>query len=142
METLKQQQKTEALARMKMLKIMGNVCNEFRQSDIVNYSERQNKFFDGILYWVDNNEEYVKLIKEFEKEYGGLVYHAQLSHTEFGDLLSLLYVSKRPSEWKEDKELLARGDTYAYVCNLTDPNLSELGMIGVAPRNGGITRTY
>lgn len=141
-ETLKEQQKTEALARMKMLKIMGNVCNAFRISNRVFYSERQNQIFDGILYWLDNEDEYVKIKNDFEKETGALVYHAQLTHTEFGDLLAFLYVSKRKSDWDIDKDMLKNGETIAYVYNLTDPNLSESGLIGVAPRNGGITRTY
>ncbi len=141
-ETLKEQQKTEALERMKMLKIMGRVCNEFRQSGRVNYSERQNPVFDGILYWLDNEDKYVKIVKDFEERTGYLVYHAQLTHTGFGDLLALLYVSDRPSEWDEDKYMLKQGDAVAYVHNLTDEHLSETGLIGVAPRNGGITRTY
>ena len=138
----REEMKTEALERMKMLRIMGHVCNEFRTHDIVNYSERQNKIFDGILYWMDNEEKFTKIKNDFEKEYGGLVYHAQLIHTNIGDMLSLLYVSKTKSEWKQDRDLLKHGDTYAYVYNLTDPDLSEIGLIGVAPKNGGITRTY
>ena len=141
-DTLKEQQKTEALERMKMLKIMGRVCNSFRVSNRVFYSERQNKVFDGILYWLDNEDEYIKIKNDFEKETGALVYHAQLTHTEFGDLLSFLYVSNRPNEWDEDKYMLKQGDAMAYVHNLTDEHLSQTGMIGVAPRNGGITRTY
>ena len=67
-DTLKEQQKTEALERMKMLKIMGRVCNAFRVSNRVFYSERQNKVFDGILYWLDNEDEYIKIKNAFEKE--------------------------------------------------------------------------
>ena len=138
----KEQQKTEALARMKILKIMGNVCNAFRVSNRVFYSERRNQVFDGILYWLDNEDKYIKIKNDFEKETGALVYHAQLAHTEFGDLLALLYVSKNESDWDIDKDMLKNGETLAYVYNLTDHGLSESGLIGVAPRNGGITRTY
>lgn len=141
-KTMLDQQKAEALERMKMLKIMGNVCNEFRRSNRVYYSERQTSIFDGILYWLDNNDDYVKIVRDFEDKNGYLVYHAQLTHTGFGDLLSLLYVSNRPNEWEEDKLMLKSGDAVSYVYNLIDPQLSETGLIGVAPRNGGITRTY
>lgn len=139
---LKEQQKQEALERMHMLKIMGNVRNAFRQSERVFYSERQNKFFDGILYWLDNKEEYIKIKNDFENEYGALVYHAQLTHTAFGNLLSFLYVSKHEDEWNDDKSMLKHGTTYAYVYNLSNPDMSEIGAIGVAPCNGGITRTF
>lgn len=141
-DTLKQQQKTEALDRMKTLRIMGSVCNDFRISDRVYYSERQNAIFDGILYWLDNKPEYIKIKNDFEKEYGALVFHAQLSHTTLGDMLTLLYVSKTKSEWRDDRKLLANGEAYAYVYNLSDPNLSEIGIVGVAPKNGGVTRLY
>lgn len=140
--TLLEEQKTEALERMKTLKIMGNVCNDFRQSGRVYYSERQNAIFDGVLYWLDNEEEYIKIKNDFEKEYGALVYHAQLTHTNLGDLLAFLYVSKTKREWKDDNALLKQGEAYAYVYNLSDPYSSEIGLIGVAPKNGGVTRTY
>lgn len=134
--------KTEALERMKMLHIAGNVCNAFRQSNRLYYSERISTVYDGILYFLDNNPTYEKLVKDFEDKNNYLVYHVQLTHTGFGDLLALLYVSNRENEWEEDKLMLKSGDAVSYVYNLTDPQLSETGLIGVAPRNGGITRTY
>lgn len=141
MADLKELQKAEALKRMKVLKLMRNVRDEFEKDGTVYYSERQNKVFDGILYWVSNNPEYVNLIKDFENKYGALVYHCQLLHTSLGDMLSMLYVSSHPNEWEYDNADLAQGYAYANVANLDDNSLSEIGMIGIAPKNGGITRT-
>lgn len=141
-ETLREQQKTEALERMKMLHIMGNVCNALRKSNRIFYSERQGAIFDGILYYLDSNKQFLEIVKNFEEQNNALVYHCQLCHTSIGDMLTLLFVSCDPNDWKTDKDMLERGEAIAFVYNLSDPYLSELGLVGVAPRNGGITRTY
>ena len=133
--------KQEAIARLKLLKISDNVIKEFEEG-VLNYSERLSKDFDGILYWVNNEETYAKAVKDFEHEYGGLVYHAQLTHSDFGDLLSLLYVGKDSELWDNDRKELAEGEALAYVVNLTEPMFSELGYIGIVPKNGGVSRTY
>lgn len=135
-------QVNEALTRMQMLNIMGSVRNAFKRSGRVFYSERQSKFMDGILYYLDNNPKYVKFVKEFEKKYNTVVYHAQLIHTNIGTMLSLLYVSSETEEWPLDRRDLANGEVYAYVVNLDCPDDSEIGLIGVKPVNGGITRTW
>lgn len=139
---LKAKQIQEAVLRMQMLRIMGKVRNDFQRGGRVYYSERQNRIFDGILYYLDNNSTFEKLKKDFELKYGALVYHAQLVHTEIGDMLSLLYVSKNEEEWNLDKNDLLHGQTYAYVYNLTCPDDSEVGLIGIRPVNGGVTRTW
>ena len=140
-KTLHELQVAEALKRMTTLKIMKRVRDDFEKHGTLYYSERQNAFFDGILYWVSNKQEYVDLVKNFEKETGALVYHCQLTHTSIGDMFAMLYVSKQKSEWAMDNEDLSQGVAIANVINLTDPSLSDIGSIGVAPKNGGITRT-
>lgn len=134
--------KQEALKRMKVLRLSKNVIDDFDKKGKVYYSERQSKIFDGILYWLDNKSEYVKLVEEFERKYDALVYHCQLVHTSFGDLLSMLYVSNNEEEWEYDMSLLKGGEAYAMVANLDDRRISEIGMIGIVPKNGGVSRTY
>ena len=56
------------------------------------------------------------------------------------DMENYLYVSDSPSEWKEDRELLLEGHAYGYVRNNTYPDFSEIGEIGMAPRDGGLIR--
>lgn len=141
MKDLRQNQKQQAVLRMRELKLSTNVIKDFTDNNTIYYSERQNAIFDGVLYWVSNDPSYVKIIKDFETKHNALVYHAQLVHTQFGDLLSLLYVSKHEEEWKEDLEIIEEGYVIAYVYNL-DYIEGEFGYIGVAPKNGGISRTY
>ena len=140
----RQKQKQEALKRMQLLKLHKNVINEFKKEDVVYYSERQNRIFDGILYWVSNKPEFVEIIKEFETRHNALVYHAQLTRTTFGDCLTLFYVSQYDEEWQMDLDALKEKEihTCAYVVNLDDPDFSEFGYVGLIRKNGGISRVY
>lgn len=140
--TLKEKQKQECIARMEMLHIMPKVIGDFKRSGKIYYSERQNSFFNATLYWLKNEPEYAKVVKDFEEEYGAMVYHAQLTHLTFGDCLSLLYVSKNEEEWEYDKNNLKENSAMAYVKNLTDDDCSEFGYIGIKSSLGGVTRTY
>lgn len=147
MEILKEMQKKEAIKRMKLLKLLPKVIKEFEEKNIVNYSERQSEFFDGILYWVTNEPDFEKIIKEFEETRNALVYHAQLTHLKFGDCLSLLFVSQYQEEWEMETHDLTHPDNgvvcvVAYVANLDNPHFSETGCIGLIPKNGGLSRVY
>ena len=128
------EKKIEAIERMKLLKIHPNPIREFRDEGLINFSER------GILYWIDN-EEWVNKIHEIEEEYNILVYHAIFNYTEFGDLLSLLYVSDDKDEWELDRADMMDGYVSAYVINMDDPGCSEFGSICVKERFGGLIRT-
>lgn len=139
--TLRQKQKAEALERMKSLKLAKNVIKSFKDEGVIYYSENQGGPFQGILYWLSNEPDYVKLVDEFEKKYNSTVYHAELSHLVFGDCLSLFYVSDTEEEWEMDREDLQDGYAFVYVVNLDDPDCSEFGTIGVRPINGGVVRT-
>ena len=139
--TLYERQKAEALTRMQLRGLMANVRKAFRAGKLY-YSERQNAIFNATLYLVDSEPELAAKISEIEKSKGILVYHAQLTHTNIGDMLSLLYVSKDECEWAMDKSALAKGEQVAYVLNLDDDDCSEFGWIGVKPSMGGVVRTW
>lgn len=141
MEELKVLQKQEAIKRLKVLRVLPQVIKDFKKG-IVYYSEYQNRIFNATLYFVSNNKDYEQAIKDFEDRTGSLVYHAQLTRLEFGTCLALLYVSKNIEEWNADINDLMHGEALAYVDNLSDKDLSELGYIGIKSSMGGITRTY
>ena len=146
-ETLKKLQKDEACKRLEMLNLHPTVLKEFKHADTVYYSERQKSFFDGVLYWINNEDDYEQAIEEFEEDYHALVYHAQLTRLVYGTCLALLFVSQYPEEWEQERNDLKPDrdgimHPYSYVCNLTDPNCSELGRIGIVRKNGGISRVY
>lgn len=126
--------KEEAIKRMKMLHLHPNVIKEFKE-DILNYSEK------GILFWVED-EKWKSYIRNFEKEYNAVVYHIIHNYTEFGELLTMLYVSENENEWEMDKQDLKKEFCYAYVENLDDPSCSEIGSVAIKPWFGGLIRQY
>ena len=64
----REQQKIEAITRMKALELHNNAIREFDKEDLINLSENY-----GALYWLhENQKEYVK---EFEQKYNAVVYH-------------------------------------------------------------------
>ena len=136
----------EAIERLKMLDLHENVLKDFEDDNKLNYSERvklatgQREPY-GILYWLDNEPEWARLVKEFEDEHGALVYHATHEYTTFGECLDLLIVSKYEDEWERDRDELMQGYAFAWVINLDYPEFSEFGTIGIKCSGGGIIRT-
>lgn len=135
--------KNEAIKRMKKLGLMKEVIDAFKKGgeNSLYYSERINKMMPAVLYWVDNEEMYVKAVKEFEEKYDALVYHCILTHTaDWGDLLDMLYVSNNEEEWKYDNEGLNDGYVYVNSVNISEEMYSEIGAITVRPIMGGLER--
>ena len=130
----REKQKNEAIKRMKTLELYENVIKEFQEENKLNLSESI-----GVLYWLKEEEK--KLVKEFENENGGLVYHLIRSLTDFGELYSIFYVSKYEEEWDMDLEDLKNNIAFVYVKNLNDELSSEFGSIGFKKSIGGLVRT-
>jgi hypothetical protein len=141
---MKEEIKNECLRRMKALKLHDEgkhtVVGSFRENGEVWKSE-----FEGILYWLDEEEK--ELVKQFEEEHENYkVYHCIKSYTQFGEMLALLYVNGKEEYFEEDKQMfdedLQEGYLFAYVCNMEDEFCSEFGSIGIKSINGGIKRTF
>ena len=130
----REEQKIEAIERMKLLKLHSTPINEFQNDNVINLSEGI-----GILFWLE--EEQIALVKKFEEKYQGIVYHAIHNMTNFGELLTLIYVSKNKSEWTRDRKDLQEGYAFSYVINLSYPECSEFGTVGIKSLNGGLIRT-
>lgn len=153
MTASKFEREEEALSRLKLLTskgLHGNVLRDFEgEEKLLNYSERI--FFGklvGALYWMEDvaastrkGYRFTDAIRDFEERYEATVYHATHEMTDFGEMLDLFYVSKHDEEWEADRALLEEGRAYAMVVNLTDPDSSEIGMIGFDIAGGGIIRT-
>ena len=134
MKATKEQMKQEALARMKLLKLYSVLLEDFEDGKI-SYSEGE----FGRLYRVKRKVE--EVVQKFENRTGYLVYHVINNDTSIGHMLTLLYVSTEMDEWAADKQDLQEGCPLAYVENLTYPDCSEFGSVGVKPFNGGVVRT-
>ena len=128
------EKKKEAIKRMEVLDIYSEVIKQFEEDSTINCSEPP----FGANYWLTDEQK--KIVREFQEEYNALVYFATLSHTEFGKLTSFLYVSDYEDEWEMDNGELKDGYVYAYVYNHDIPEYSEIGLIRVQPRFGGLVR--
>lgn len=125
--------KQEALERMKILGLHQNVLDEFEKEGKLNLSDP-----GAALFWLNDKQQ--ELVDSWESETGNLVYHVIQSHTEFGELLSFLYVSKHIEEWELDRCDLEACCPFCYVMNLDDDMCSEYGCIGIMPFIGGVLR--
>ena len=131
--SFREEQKIEAVKRMKKLSLHPNVINEFITEDKINKSE-----ICGILYWLNDEEE--KFVKAFEKEHNAVVYHIIKSYTNIGAFLTVLYVSQYRDEWEEDYNLIDENIQVCYVKNLSDDLCSEFGYISLRCQIGGLVR--
>lgn len=133
MSVTKSEMKEEARKRMNMLKFSPEVIRAFTESGEVYLS------MNGVLYSPDSETE--KRIQKFEEETKGVVYHMIYNRTNIGNLLTFLYVSAYPEEWKRDCKDLKNGCPLAYVINEDDERFSEFGSVGIETYGGSIIRT-
>ena len=121
---------------MKQLKIYKPFIDDFKDKDLVCYSEH------CIGYWVYQKTEVEAKMREIEQEYNCLVYAITHEFTNIGELYNFLIVPNYPEEW--DELLYAQNDNqyiaYAYVWNKSDDWCSEFGSISIQAAVGGIRR--
>ena len=142
----------EAIKRLEILKTKGlkylPAIKCFKDGKDIGLFENQG-FMKSIYYQVKLNTGdkgfYDKLyskIQEFEKLYNSLVYLVLVSHSSFGTLCDLFYVSDQKNEWESDREDLKEGYSYIYCYNMDDDLCSEIGEIEFKadPVCGGIYR--
>lgn len=137
MTTTWKEMKPEAIERMRMLGIRGDVVSAFDKKNNVYVCASR---FAGLSDWW-----YGPIIKEryeqFEDEYGAMVYAALERDPHEG--IAYLYVSRETDQWNDEREDIASGTPLAYVSNLKNPGLSEIGAIGIRlEKNGNIRRTF
>lgn len=129
-----EEKKTEAIRRMEKLKLNPDIISEFSNENIIKVTDMK-----GNISNID--DENLKYVKAFEQRYGTLVYHVMHSDTEFGELLTMMYVSDHSEEWTYDYNMLDDKIAYAYVENLSEELFSEIGSVGFISINGGLVRT-
>ena len=122
---------------MRSLGIYEPIVEDFEKNDNV-------QFYEGPLggsYWLPDDIK--KVMYDFEDNYNAVVYAVLFTRTPIGAMWSMLYVSDSEDEWEMDREDLKHGEAYAYVYNESDPDLSEIGLVGFKKNAGGtLTRTY
>ena len=125
-------QKNEAVKRIELLKLHKCVEENFLNGELL-------QSIHSFLFELEPNIK--DKIREWEKTTGNIVYHVIHNSFEFGECLSLLYVSKYEEEWNDDKEILKEGYPIVFVMNLDNDDFSEYGSIGIKESMGGLLRT-
>lgn len=154
-KTIKERMHDEAVSRLKMYGVLPEVIHAFNSDGKKYCSKTFRVKVNTILPCrvvkitpLDSEPEYELAVKEAEEKYDILVYHVIVTQTEFGKLLTCMYVSDGPKEWGEDRhdmgydEKIGRCDgyPYCYVINLDDPLCSEFGSCGILSYDGGLER--
>lgn len=130
-----EERKIKAIELLKKLDIYEPYIEGFEKENNVCFFER----FGG--YWVYQEPEILKKMKEIEEEFHCTVYAITHEYTEFGECYSFMLVTHYKYEW--DNLLFKDGSTFyafSYVWNKTYEEFSEFGTIGVRSFGGGITR--
>lgn len=141
----KEQQREEAIARLRILEkkgLMPEVRRDFEQGKI-NFSERLSipgLGTNGILYWLSENPELEKIVRDVEERFGVVAYHATRETFEFGTVLDIFCVSKNEEEWNQDRADLEEGYSFVYSANLDCDWYSEFGTIFFSIKGGGLVR--
>ena len=73
-----------------------------------------------------------KAVADFEAEHKVVVYCIVYSQINGMLLENMLYVSRFQNEWEMEKQELKRRAVLAYVNNISDPDNSEFGHIGIS----------
>lgn len=129
-------QKEVALSAMKALDIYKPYIKKFEKDGTITLFEG----FGGYYIDEDNEPELLKKIREFEAEYGAMVYAVTHTFTQFGELYDFLCISKYEEEWDYVTEDIKDGYAFAYVWNKTEELYSEFGTITVKSLVCGIAR--
>ena len=130
------QQCGEALKRMKALGLNEKAISIFRESRKVYCSEN--------TYLRAANEKELEMIKQYEEKYGTLVYHIIHSDSTLGigETYEMLNVSPYREDWSYERNTIKNGAPICRSENITMPDCSESGSIGLHTLANGVLYRY
>ena len=126
------EQKQEALKRMKKLKISEDAIEAYEKQNKLMCSEKGNI--------IDVPEDILKKLRAWEKKYHNLVYHVIHAYIYGLETYECLSVSKYPEDWGYENMRLDENWPMSYSINLTIPDFSESGTILVENYKGVLMR--
>ena len=134
-EAALEEMRGEAARRMELLGLDAQVVQDFERNGAVRLSQQ----IGGQVFLQPSDGEVTQRVREFEEEYGCLVYHVLWADSSMaGECWSLLFVSPASSEWKSERRNMENsGLVYAYVASELEDGVSE---IMTAPRDGALVR--
>ena len=120
----------EAIRRLEILhsryKLKEYVVDDFKNQGIVYYSEFYNQYNQGILYWANTDDNLIKYINNFEKNYKALVYH--------------IINTNNINEWEEERNKLEekKQNISCYSIDKEDKDLVIFDEARIEGQNGGL----
>lgn len=138
----KDMMKREAVKRLKYFGVLKNVHEDFKNDDILYYSEKLGRGFEGMLYWLHNNEKWYSKVKELEETYNITVYHVVYHKFAGMEILDCLYVGNDTGYWSIEWDYLKNGVVNIYGINLTIDSYSEFGTSEYKQVNGGLAKVW
>lgn len=117
------EQITEAERRMEILEIPEGIRRKFFDDGELSFSSMP----AGEIFPMDEKD--MGAIREFEEKNHALVYFVIRSAIDDMMLDALLYVSRYPAEWSQDREDLRNGGAISRVLNRDYPQFSDSGYI-------------
>ena len=147
MKNLKEQQRQEAIKRIKKLtkqySLNDDLLNNFENGKICYFHEMPNG--NVKIKQLSDNLEYLKMIKDFEKKYDALVYCCiltpapKIAYYLEGYLLDVLYVGRYKKYWAVER--LSKNEWIDTFCfNLKIREYSEFGSFEPDGKNGFLIR--
>lgn len=133
-------QEKEAIRRLEILHrkygLKEYVVDDFKNQGIVYYSEYYNQYNQGILYWANTDDNLIKYINNFEKNYKALVYHIINTNNK----TNLLFVSNNINELEEERNKLEEKtkNISCYSIDKEDKDLSISDEARIEGQNGGL----
>ena len=133
--------KEKAIKYLEQLKIYKPYINGFKsKGQKVCFYEN----FGG--FWVFQEPEIEKKMHEIEKENNAICYAITHEFADFGECWDFLLTTKIGLEENEEELYYEQNlncfFALAYVYNISHPNWSELGRVGVQSFGGGIKRRF
>lgn len=143
-EELRKEQKEEAIKRIKELTKVYNLDSSMLDSFNSNHVlgndtiERERT--------PEEKEHYIQLMNDFMEKHNAIIYYYVLSNIKYDnqtlETLNIFYVGQYKEDW-ENVKTPENDEVYVYSYNLTIPDYSEFGYIGVGvDKDNNLTRTY
>lgn len=128
--------KQEAVKRMNLLGLSAKIIQSFREHRKIYI------WNDETMKLLALNTFEQKIVSNFERKHRCVVYYAMCTSTNFGELISFLFVTPYENEWNIERRDLKENRTIAYVYNTETPEFSEIGYIEFKPSaDGNLRRT-
>lgn len=126
--------KEECIKRLKILKLDDYIINDFKNNNKV-YAT----IIDGDIIEVTEDNKVFELMKSFEKNKQGKIYHIISIEGQFRNAVYILYVNNNTKdEWKLEQEDLKRG--FAEVSSFEEIIKYDNRHIGITVDDGKIKK--